>query len=548
MGGVHLGGFEQVAAILVVCVLAAVLAMLLRQPVLVGLLVAGAVLGPGVLGLVEITEPIELLAEIGIALLLFTVGLKLDVRIVSRLGPVALAVGLAQVALTAALGVAVLLPLGVGRTEAIWLGLALAFSSTVVVVKLLGDRRELDTLPGRLSLGILVVQDVVVVVAMVVLTAAAAGGGAPVGELVGIALRGVALIAVAVVVARLLATPALHLLGRQAELLVLGSIAWAVTMGSVSVLLGFSAEVGAFLAGMVLAATPYREAVSGRLTPLRDFLLLFFFIEVGARVDPDLLGSALGPAVALSLAALLGKPVIVAVLLGFAGYRRKVAIATGLALAQVSEFSLILVALGVGLGVLEDAAAALTTVVALVTIAVSTQLIERTPWLVDALGPVTRRLERRTPRPDDEDDGGPSPEVVVVGLGRFGSTVVEELLARGTRVLGVDFDPRAVVADRLGIPVVYGDGDDPTLAEHLPLDGARWVVSTVRSRDVNMTLVTALRRAGYAGGIAVASEDPADCAALTAVGADVTVQPLHVAAGPLLERIGDADRRRGLSP
>ena len=544
----HLGGFEQVAAILVVCVLAAVGAMLLRQPVLVGLLVAGAVLGPGVLGIVEITEPIELLAEIGIALLLFTVGLKLDVRIVSRLGPVALGVGLAQVALTTALGVAVLLPLGVGRTEAVWLGLALAFSSTVVVVKLLGDRRELDTLHGRLALGILVVQDVVVVVAMVVLTATAAGGGAPVAELVGIAMRGVALVAVAVVVARLLATPALHVLGRQAELLVLGSIAWAVTMGSVSVLLGFSPEVGAFLAGMVLAATPYREAVSGRLTPLRDFLLLFFFIEVGARVDPDLLGSAIGPVVVLSLAAVIGKPIIVAALLGLAGHRRKVSLATGLTLAQVSEFSLILVALGVSLGVLPDTTAALTTVVALVTIAISTQLIERTPWLVDRLGPLAGWLERRAPRPVVEDPDAPAPEVVVVGLGRFGTTVVGELLARGTRVLGVDFDPRAVVADRLGIPVVYGDGDDPTLSEHLPLEQARWVVSTVRSRDVNMTLVTALRGGGYTGGIAVASEDPDDCAALVRAGANVTVQPLHVAAGPLLERIGADDRRRGVSP
>ena len=544
----HLGGFEQVAAILVVCVASAVVAMLLRQPVLVGLLIAGAVLGPGVLGLVEITEPIELLAEIGIALLLFTVGLKLDVRIVSRLGPVALAVGLAQVALTAALGVVVLLPLGVDRTEAVWLGLALAFSSTVVVVKLLGDRRELDTLHGRLALGILVVQDVVVVIAMVVLTGAAAGGGAPVGELVGIALRGVVLIAVAVLVSRLLAAPALHLLGRQAELLVLGSIAWAVTMGSVSVLLGFSPEVGAFLAGMVLAATPYREAVSGRLNPLRDFLLLFFFIEVGARVDPGLLGSAVGPVVALSLAALIGKPLIVAALLGLAGYRRKVSIATGLTLAQVSEFSLILIALGVSLGVLSDPTSALVTVVALVTIAVSTQLIERTPWLVDRLGPVAGWLERRAPRAAVDDEEEPTPEVVVVGLGRFGTTVVEELLERGTRVLGVDFDPRTVVADRLGIPVVYGDGDDPTLAQHLPLTVARWVVSTVRSHDVNMTLVTALRRGGYTGGIAVASEDPDDCAALTRAGADVTIRPLHVAAGPLLERIGAADRRRGLAP
>ena len=541
----HVGAFEQLAAILVVSAGAALLAMLLRQPLLLGLLVAGIALGPGVLGLVRIDESITLLAEVGIALLLFLVGLKLDVRIVARLGPVALAVGLGQIALTFLLGLGVAAGFGRGGADAVYLALALTFSSTVVVVKLLTDARMIDRLHGRLSVGILVVQDIVVVLAMIALTATATDGGGPsVDQLVGVLLRGVLLVGVAVLLGRFVAAPTMHLLGRESELLILGAIAWAVTFGALSTLLGFGAEVGAFLAGMTLASTPYREAISGRLTPLRDFLLLFFFIEVGAGIDPSTLGAGIPTALALSAAALIGKPIIVTGLLAVAGHRQKVSLATGVTLAQISEFSLIIVALGVSQGAIGQDVAGIVTATALLTIAASSQLINRTERLVERLTARLPRLERAGRSSVVDDDAPLRPDVVVIGLGRFGSTVVEELLDRGERIVGVDFDPRTVSEERLGVPVLYGDADDPTLSEHLPVEGSRWVVSTLRSLDANLTLVRSLRQHGYPGGIAVASEDPADCERLRTAGADVTIQPLHVAAAPLVTRLYADDERR----
>ena len=544
----HFGAFEQLAAILVVSALAALIATLLRQPILLGLLIAGIALGPGVLGLVRIDESITLLAEVGIALLLFLVGLKLDVRIVAQLGPVALLVGMAQIVLTFLLGVGIAAAFGRSGADAIYLGLALTFSSTVVVVKLLTDTGMMDRLHGRLSVGILVVQDIIVVIAMIVLAAVATDAGTdavPLTQLLGVTLRGVLLVGVAVLLGRFLATPTMQLLGRQAELLVLGAIAWAVSFGALSTVLGFSAEVGAFLAGMTLASTPYREAISGRLTPLRDFLLLFFFIEIGAGVDPASLRAGLPVAIALSAAALIGKPVIVTGLLAAAGYRKKVSLATGLTLAQVSEFSLILVALGVAQSSIGPEIAGIVTATALITIALSSQLIDRTEAVVRRLADRIPGLERSAQRLSDPDDDAPMrPDIVVVGLGRFGSTVVEELLDRGESIVGVDFNPRAVSDRRLGIPVLYGDAEDPTLGEHLPLDGARWVVSTLRSLEGNLTLVRSLRLFGYAGGIAVASEDQADCERLRAAGADITIQPLHVAAAPLVARLDADDARR----
>ncbi len=541
----HIGAFEQLAAILVVSALAALLAVLLRQPILLGLLIAGIALGPGVLGLVRIDESITLLAEVGIALLLFLVGLKLDVRIVARLGPVALVVGLAQIVLTFLLGLGIAAAFGRTGIAAIYLGLALTFSSTVVVVKLLTDVRMIDRLHGRLAVGILVIQDIVVVLAMIALTATAGDGALAIGEFVGVLLRGVVFVLASLVLGRFVATPTMHLLGRQAELLVLGAIAWAVSFGALSTILGFSAEVGAFLAGMTLASTPYREAISGRLTPLRDFLLLFFFIEIGAGIDPASLRAGLPIALTLSAAALVAKPIIVTGLLSLAGHRQKVSLATGITLAQISEFSLILVALGVAQGSVGSDIAGIVTTTALITIAVSSQMIARTERLVDRLSSRLPRLERRVAGHATFEDGPPlRPDVIVVGLGRFGSTVVEELLDRGEHVVGVDFDPRAVAEGRLGIPILYGDADDPSLGEHLPLEGSRWVVSTLRSLEANLTLVRSLRLNGYPGAIAVASEDPADCERLRAAGADVTIQPLHVAAAPLVARLDADDARR----
>jgi Kef-type K+ transport system membrane component KefB/Trk K+ transport system NAD-binding subunit len=540
----HIGAFEQLAAILVVSALAALLAVLLRQPILLGLLIAGIALGPGVLGLVRIDESITLLAEVGIALLLFLVGLKLDVRIVARLGPVALVVGLAQIVLTFLLGLGIAAAFGRIGIAAVYLGLALTFSSTVVVVKLLTDVRMIDRLHGRLAVGILVIQDIVVVLAMIALTATAGDGGA-IGEFVGVLMRGVVFVLASLVLGRFVATPTMHLLGRQAELLVLGAIAWAVSFGALSTILGFSAEVGAFLAGMTLASTQYREAISGRLTPLRDFLLLFFFIEIGAGIDPASLRAGLPIALTLSAAALVAKPIIVTGLLSLAGHRQKVSLATGITLAQISEFSLILVALGVAQGSVGSDIAGIVTTTALITIAISSQMIARTERLVNRLSSRLPRIERRVAGRADLEDGPPlRPDVIVVGLGRFGSTVVEELLDRGEHVVGVDFDPRAVAEGRLGIPILYGDADDPSLGEQLPLEGSRWVVSTLRSLEANLTLVRSLRLNGYPGAIAVASEDPADCERLRAAGADVTIQPLHVAAAPLVARLDADDARR----
>lgn len=535
----ELGAFEQVAAVLAVCVAAGALALLLRQPLIVGLLAAGIAVGPEVLGLVDSTSEIELFAKIGISLLLFVVGLKLDVRLVTKLGPVALATGLGQVLFTSVIGFAIAIGLGFDTVPALYIAVALTFSSTIIIVKLLTDKNELEELHGRIALGFLIVQDIVVVLAMIVITASGDAGGEDLaGEVTGVVIRGVLLVAAVVVFGRYLANPLTHLLARSSELLVLGAVTWSVLLASISILLGFSEEVGAFLAGMSLASTPYREAISGRLSTLRDFLLVFFFIELGTLFELSSALDQLGAAVILSLFVLIGNPIIVLIIMGVMGYRKRVAFKAGLTVAQISEFSLILVALGVAQGQIGSDVIGLVTAVGLFTISASTYLITSSDAIYERIEPLLGIFERKQPTANIDLDEDPArPEYVVIGLGRFGSTVLQELIESGDDVLGVDFNPRNVRADSWDAPVIYGDAEDPDLAAQLPLDETRWVISTLRKLEPNLQVISSLRRAGFRCRIAVAAEDEDVARELERAGADLVFRPLHEAAAPLMRQV-----------
>jgi Kef-type K+ transport system membrane component KefB len=537
--------FEQIALVLAICVTAGGIATLLRLPLLVGLLVAGIVVGPEVLGLVSASPEIALLGEIGIALLLFVVGLKLDPRVVRRFGSVILATGVIQVSLTGILAYGIAVALDVAPLPAAYLAAATAFSSTVVVIKLLGDRRELEQLHGRAAVGILIVQDLVVVLLMIGVTATAGGDGGDLsGQALGVFVRGAALLAGVALLARYVLPRVSDLLARRGELLVLASVTWAVAVAAVAHLLGFSAEVGAFAAGVALASSPYREAISGRLATLRDFLLVFFFIDLGTALEVEA-GSGMVLALALSAFVLILKPVLIAAIATALGFRASVGVRTGLVLGQISEFSLILVALGVGVGHIDAEVAGTVTIIALVTITASTFLSAGSDRLVSTLRRPLLGLERSTPTRDLLEAAPEAPPTIIVfGVGRLGHRLATELRDGGETVLAVDYDPRHLRDSRTEFAVVYGDAEDPELVHQLPLDQVRWVISTLRDPAANGTLVAALRNEGYDGHIAVSADHDHEVDPLSDAGADLVVRPFQAATGPLLAELDAHERRR----
>ncbi len=528
--------FTEVAMLLLLAAAVGAVGVRLRQPLIVGFIAVGILAGPSVLGMVSANDQIDLLAKLGITLLLFVVGLKLDLHIIRAMGPVALATGLGQVAFTSIIGYLIGIALGMTVIAAMYVAVALTFSSTIIIVKLLSDKREVDTLHGRIALGFLIVQDLVVVLAMIALNAIGGGSETTAAyEALSVLLKGIAFLIAVGLAMRYVLPRLLHSLSHSQELLVLFGIAWAMALATLGASLGFSKEVGAFVAGVSLASTPYRAALGARLVGLRDFLLLFFFLDLGARLDLGLLGAQWLEALVFSAFVLIGNPLIVMVIMGALGYKKRTGFLAGLTVAQISEFSLILGALGLSLGHIDAETLGLITLVGLITISASTYMIIYSQPLYERLTPWLSLFERRHPHRETADElapGDAAPQIILIGMGRYGSGIARVLRERGCRVISVDYNPQLVRArDAMGHPVLYGDAEDPEFIASLPLARSHWVLSTARDPHINRTLIHTLRNLGYAGRIAVTAQTPGEAAGFEQAGADLALLPFEDAAG-----------------
>ena len=550
------GPFAEMGALLLLCAAVGALFVRLRQPVLIAYIVVGILVGPAVFGLVQSHDQIDLLAQIGVAVLLFVVGLKLDIQHVRHIGPVALATGLGQLTFTIIFGFILTMVLGKGWLEALYVAVALTFSSTIIIVKLLSDKRELDSLHGRIAVGFLIVQDLAVVLAMMVVSSmrATGGDGGWADVLPALALRLVGIGLLMWVLMRWVLPRVVAAMARSQELLLLFALAWGVGLAALGEWVGFSKEAGAFLAGFSLASTPYREAMSARLTGIRDFLLLFFFIDLGAKLDFSTLGAELVPSIWLSLFVLIGNPLIVMAIMGYMGYRKRTGFMAGLTVAQISEFSIVFVAMGIALGHIGVGALSLTTLVGLTTITLSTYMILYSQPLYERLSPFLGWFERKRPHRElaEETQIGEADsrmDVLVFGTGRYGSRLLTQLRRDGVTAVGVDFDPEA--AQRLtdaGLPVLFGDAEDPDFLENLPLADVRWVVSALPQWESNRALLHALGVAGYRGQVAAVVRDDAHAQSARELGLSMVINPFDDAADHAARHLVDLLHTKKAAP
>jgi len=540
--------FFEITVLLCLAAGVGIIGMLLRQPLIVAFIAIGILSGPTALDLVHSEEKINLLSELGIALLLFLVGIKLDLKLIKDIGVVSLATGLGQVFFTSAIGYGIGLLLGFDSVSSLYLGVALTFSSTIIIVKLLSDKREIDTLHGKIALGFLIVQDLVVVLSMIVLASMAVGDSgvnskgmlSPLHATYGL----IGLIIALAVFIRFIANPLTKTMARIPELLLIFSIAIATLLASVGKIIGLGMEVGGLLAGFALASTPYRETIATRLAPLRDFLLLFFFIGLGAQLHLSDLGANLTASLVFSLFVLIGNPLIVLIIMTKMNYRAKTGFLAGLTVAQISEFSLIFIAMGVSIGHIAPSVMGLVTLVGIVTIACSTYMISYSHQLYAVFEPVLLAIESRLMKKHAHIDSAAiethSPHTIVFGLGRLGSYLLAQLNEQYS-VLGVDVNPDEVLAmNNKGLQAVYGDVTDAEFTNELPLGNTQWVICTfpwhytgVSFEDGRYALLQHLKQVGYKGKtIAVAHSQP-DYERLTAAGFDVVILPHTQSAGQI---------------
>lgn len=538
--------FYEFAALLALASVGALVGSALRQPLIIAYIVVGVIAGPSVLGIVHEGDEITLLAKMGIAILLFIVGLKLDVKLIKGLGGVAVVVGLGQIALSVGLALLLCLALGLDFKSSALVAVALAFSSTIVIVKLLSDKREIDSIHGRIALGVLIIQDLAVVVAMIVMATVGAGADGAEGGLAAALLKVAGYTAALLVALGLFMRFGAHrvvgYVARNPELLLCFSIAWAIFLAALCDVMGLSKELGGLMAGVSLASTPYREAIISRLSPLRDFLLLFFFVALGIHLDLSVMGGMVVPAIVLSAFVLLSKPVIVLFLSGMVGFKKRTGFLAGVSLAQISEFSLIFMAMTYGLGMVEQDVFGLVTLVGLITITLSTYLMSLSHRLYGVVEPYIGMFERTGSKSREQsfDSSGPRKtyDVIMLGIGRYGQAISEGLGKAGKSVLVVDFNPSEIKRwQDEGGDAVYGDACDPEFYHNLPLGSAQWVVSALPQHGIGIThedprliILRALKDNDYAGKTAVACHHRESADRFYDLGADVVFLPFHDAA------------------
>ncbi len=559
---IHSVPFYEIAALLVLAAAAGFLSLLLRQPMIVSFIAVGVLAGPSVLDIVQSHEYIELMAELGIALLLFLVGLKLDLSLVRSLGIVSLATGLGQVAFTSIAGFFIGRSLGLDAVTSVYVAVALTFSSTIIIVKLLSDKKEVDSLHGRIALGFLIVQDLVVVIAMMGLSAFGTGDLAPDSQgalqhIGTVLFSGILMLIFVALFIRFLATPLVNRFARSPELLVTFALGWATFFASAGDLFGFSKELGGLLAGVSLASTPFRESIVSKMASLRDFLLLFFFVSLGMNLDISLLGTQVAPAMVFSLFVLIGNPLIVMIIMAALGYRKRTGFLAGLTVAQISEFSLIFMAMGRDLGHVDPESMGLVTLVGLVTIAISVYMITYSHTLYRLLEPVLGVFETKTPVREMHEGGkgieAEGYDVVLFGIGRYGTAVAHYLQQDGCRILAVDFNPDEVRRwKKRGFEAIYGDAGDQEFLASLPLKGVKWVVCSVSQpqtgysfEDPRIVLVGALKRSGFTGRIAVSTHLVHEKKQLMEIGADHVFLPFYDAAERAAAFINDDPGKAG---
>ena len=540
--------FLQIGVVTILAAGLGILFRFLRQPIILAYIAAGILLGAGGLNLIHNAALTADIATIGIIFLLFLVGLELDINQVRRLGPVVVVVGLLQMLITFGLAFGAAQALGYGATAGIYLGLATAFSSTAVVLKRLSDRSDLGSLYAKVSVGILLLQDVVAILCLMVISGVSGNSASP-ALFAGFLIKGAIFIALTWVFTRYLLGRVFFYIAKSHELLFLASVAWAFLFALISDALGFSKEIGAFLAGLSLATLPYNLEIIGRVKPLKDFFLVIFFVVLGLEVGWPAVVSNLPLVAALAAIVIFAKSFAGAAVMVRLGYPKRPAYLTGAVLGQMSEFSLLVVLLGASAGHIGNEIVGITAALLALTIVLNTYWNDLNRYIYPVLSKplnwfsgriATRELAYRPRKKDNH--------ILLFGANRIGAQMLRTLERLKKDVLVVDHNPEVIRRLlRRGVESVYGDIDDFELLKELGVADAKMVISTVPNTTANIYLIEETRKHNTRALVITMAEQVDDALAMYAAGADYVVLP-HLLGGERAAEILEKVESREVKP
>jgi len=526
----------------VVIFLAATLSIIfrfLKQPSILAFIITGVIVGP--LGAFNFHshELMQSLASIGITLLLFMIGLELNVKELKTVGKSALLAGFFQMFFTSLAGLGISVLLGFSALTSVYIGIALAFSSTILIIKLLSDKRDLKSLYGKITVGILLVQDLVAILILILLStfSGVAGTSIDVTQVLIALLKVIVLFGWVIFLSRNIIPRILNIIARSSESLFLFSLAWVFGIAALvsSPLIGFSIEIGGLLAGIALASSIESFQIITKVKPLRDFFLTIFFVTLGMDLAFNNISQIIFSVSVLSAFVLFVSPVIVMMILGLLKYKKRTSFMAGIALAQISEFSLIMLYLGNKIGHVPEEVLSIITFVGVITFVISTYFITNSNYLYKLLSPILGLFERKSADVEKEFVELKN-HIILIGANRMGEGILNALINKNANFIVVDFDPDII--EKLNvrkIRTVFGDIADPEIALSVNVEKASLIISTASDPEDNLLLLKNIKKFKSVK-VVVAAFDKSDARDFYKAGADYVIMP-HIAGGNHLASI-----------
>lgn len=543
--------FIELSFVMILTFIISFIANKLKQPLLIGYIFTGIIAGPFFFNILSDTQGYETFSHIGIALLLFIVGLHLNLKLIKEVGAISLITGLGQVFFTSTIGFTIAHFLGFNLMASLIISIALTFSSTIIIVKLLTDKNDLDKLYGKISMGFLIVQDFVAVFILMILSSFLTIDGMATNtyfEIFKTIAIGLIAITSTYVLAHYFLPKFLDKIAKSSELLFIFVISWAFGISSIFYYFGFSIEVGALLAGIALASSPYQFEISSRIRPLRDFFIVMFFILLGSQMIPItagfevlglqeklayLVGSImplLTPAIIFSIFILVGNPIIVLFLMVFLGYSSRTGFLAGLTVAQISEFSLILALMSQKAGFLTPDEVSMITFIGIITITASTYLILHGERLYKKFAPILRKLDKNLSREKEILETVESNyEILVFGYDRIGYSLLKSIDKLKKKYLVIDYDPEVIKKlKQKGVNCIYGDAGDVNFISEFNFKSVKLLISTIPDYEINMTIFKEFKKINTTASVILTSAEIETALDLYELGVDYVILPNYL--------------------
>ncbi|HSX18751.1 MAG TPA: cation:proton antiporter family protein [Candidatus Saccharimonadales bacterium] len=522
--------FLQLSSVLVLATILGIIAKTLKQPLLLAYIFSGFIIS--VLGFFKNVDSsaLDLFSNLGIAFLLFLVGIELRIDDLKFVGKAAVLTGIGQIVFTAIVGFALFGGMGFSAVASTYMAIAVTFSSTVIIIKLLAEKHSLKSLHGKLTVGYLLVQDFVAILALMILSGFGASHAPTVGTVVLIFAKGILLVSLSYLASKTVLKSLFALTSTSTELLFVSAITWAFFVAAVGALFGFSIAIGAFLAGIAIASSPYSIQISGRVKPLRDFFTILFFILLGASMSTGASHVLIWQVVLLSAFILVGKPLIVFAILLSLKFRNRTSFMVSISGAQISEFSLILMASGLAIGHVDSSAVSLIATVGIVTITLSSYMISYSDKIYRTLeGKIGSVFPERAHDPYVANREALRNHAVLIGAEQMGLDILDFLKKKfkdKSDILVVDFNPEIIDELRAdGFNTVFGDIADPEVMEELELGRAKVIIVTDPDEPDTARLINFAKKKNFRGPIIATSYWLHDALKLYELGADYVVVP-----------------------